>query len=100
GFKDGDVKYGVGADYHLSRNRTAILRGEYYHDVMAAGRFSEHFWDFRMKINNAGIALNNDRFYHFEGGKITFEYDLTNNLSMKLAGRLQTEEARFNYTYR
>ncbi len=100
GFKDGDVKYGVGADYHLSRNRTAILRGEYYHDVMAAGRFSEHFWDFRMKINNAGIALNNDRFYHFEGGKITFEYDLTNNLSMKLAGILQTEEARFNYTYR
>ena len=99
GFKDGDVKYGAGLDFNTSQERTSIIRAEYFNDVMAAGRFSENFWDFRMKLNNSGIAINNDRFYHFDGGKLSYEYDLTNALSMKLAGRRQSEQARFDYGF-
>ncbi len=100
GFKDRGIKYGVGLDFNTSLERTSVIRAEYYNDVMAAGRFSENFWDFRMKLNNAGIAINNDRFYLFEGAKLSYDYDLTNSVSMKLALRRQSEESAFPYSYR
>lgn len=99
GFKDGNFKYGVGIDYNTTLQKTSTLRAEYYNDVMAAGRLNETFWDFRMKLNNAGIALNNDRFYHFEGIKLSYETDLANSLSMKIATRKQKENVQFQYEY-
>lgn len=100
GFKDRGIKYGAGIDFTTSLARTSVIRAEYYNDVMAAGRFSENFWDFRMKLNNSGIAINNDRFYLFEGAKLSYDYDVSNSVSMKLALRRQSEESAFPYSYK
>ncbi|MBA5247354.1 hypothetical protein H1R16_03660 [Marnyiella aurantia] len=100
GFKDRGIKYGAGIDFTTSLERTSVIRAEYYNDVMAAGRFSENFWDFRMKLNNSGIAINNDRFYLFEGAKLSYDYDVSNSVSMKLAVRRQSEESAFPYSYK
>ncbi len=99
GFKDNHLKYGAGVDFKTTLEKTSFFRAEYYNDVMAAGRFNENFWDFLMKLNNAGVALNNDRFYHFDGVKLSYENDLTNTLSMKISARRQREEVRFDYNY-
>ena len=100
GFKDGDFKYGAGLDLKTSLDRVSFFRVEYFNDVKTAGRFSENFWQFGMKIANAGVALKNDKFYNFQGGTFSFERDLTNSLSTKLAATLQKEEALFNYNYK
>lgn len=100
GFKDHGWKYGVGLDFKTTLQKTSFFRLEYYNDVEAAGRFSENYWNFPMKIMNGGIALNNDRFYHFIGGKISYENDLSNTLSVNISAKKQKEEARFNYDYR
>lgn len=99
GFKDHTWKYGVGLDWHTTLERTSFFRAEYYNDVVAAGRFNEGLWNFKMKFMNSGIDLNNDRFYHFQGAKISYETDLSNALTLKISAKKDEEEAKFSYDY-
>lgn len=100
GFKDKNFKYGVGLDVKTTLDKVSFFRIEYYDAVNTAGRFNENFWNFNMKISNAGISLNNDRFYHFKGGKFSFQRDLSNSLSAKIAASYQNESSRFTYSYK
>ncbi len=99
GFKDRAWKYGAGIDLKTTLKKTSFFRAEYYNDVDAAGRFNEDLWNFKMKINNSGIDLNNDRFYHFEGFKFSYENDLTNALTLRVSAKKDREEAKFDYNY-
>lgn len=99
GFKDGAFKYGAGIDFRTTLNKVSFFRAEYFNDVLAAGRFSQNFWSFPMRIMNGGINLHNSNFYHFEGAKISFENDLSNSLSMILSAKRQNEEAKFTYDF-
>ena len=62
GIYDKEFKYGAGVDVRTTLNKNSFFRVEYFNDVMAAGRFSENLWNFRMKIMNSGVALNNGSF--------------------------------------
>ena len=99
GFKDRAWKYGLGVDLKTTLAKTSFFRVEYYNDVDAAGRFNEDLWNFKMKINNSGIDLNNDRFYHFDGFKLSYENDLTNALTLRVSAKKDNEEAKFDYNY-
>ncbi|WHF52077.1 DUF5686 family protein [Chryseobacterium gotjawalense] len=99
GFKDSSWKYGAGIDIKTTLDKTSFFRGEYYNDVDAAGRFNENLWNFKMKINNSGVDLNNDRFYHFEGFKVSYENDLSNSLTLRVSAKRDREEAKFDYSY-
>lgn len=99
GFKDEGWKYGAGIDIKTTLNKNSFFRAEYYNDVMAAGRFSENLWNFKMKIMNSGIDLKNDRFYRYEGFKIAFENDLSNALTFNISAKKDIEEATFDYNF-
>ncbi|MGA9212168.1 DUF5686 family protein [Kaistella sp.] len=99
GFKDTSGKYGAGIDIKTTLEKTSFFRAEYYNDVDTAGRFNENLWNFKMKINNSGVDLNNDRFYHFEGFKVSYENDLSNALTLKISAKRNHEEAKFDYNY-
>ena len=99
GFKDRAWKYGLGVDLKTTLAKTSFFRVEYYNDVDAAGRFNENLWNFKMKINNSGVDLNNDRFYHFEGFKVSYENDLSNTLTLRGSVKKDKEEAKFDYNY-
>lgn len=99
GFKDRGWKYGAGIDLKTSLRKTSYFRAEFYSDVDAAGRFNENLWNFKMKINNSGVDLNNDRFYRFQGFKLTYENDLTNALTLRISAKKDEEEAKFAYNY-
>ncbi len=99
GFKDGDFKYGAGIDIKTTLNKVSFFRAEYYNDVLAAGRFSQNFWSFPMRIMNGGINLHNSVFYQFEGAKFSFENDLSNSVSMRISAKRQNETAKFDYDY-
>ena len=99
GFKDETWKYGVGIDVKTTLEKNSFFRAEYYNDVVAAGRFNENLWNFKMKIMNSGIDLKNDRFYRFEGFKLSFENDLSNALTMNISAKKDREEATFDYDF-
>ncbi len=99
GFKDEAWKYGAGIDVKTTLRKNSFFRAEYYHDVMAAGRFNENLWNFRMKIMNSGVDLNNDRFYQYEGFKVSYQNDLSNALTMVVSAKRDQEEAKFNYSF-
>ena len=100
GFKDSSWKYGAGIDFKTTLAKTSYFRAEYYNDVEAAGRFNENLWNFKMKINNSGVDLKNDRFYHFEGVKLSYENDLSNTFTVRASVKKDKEEARFVYNYK
>lgn len=100
GFGDGAWKFGVGSDFHTTRKKTSFFRAEYYNDVMSAGRFNENMWNFRMKIMNSGIDLNNGKFYQYSGFKGSYETDLSNALSMNISAKRNREEAKFDYGFK
>ncbi len=52
-----------------------------------------------MKIMNSGIDLRNDRFYHFDGFKLSYENDLTNGLTVNVSAKKNNEEALFDYNF-
>ena len=52
-----------------------------------------------MKIMNSGIDLRNDRFYHYEGFKVSYENDLTNGLTVNISAKKDQEEAKFDYNF-
>ena len=99
GFKDRALKYGAGIDIKTTLEKTSYFRAEYYNDVDAAGRFNENLWNFKMKINNSGVDLNNDNFYHFEGFKVSYENDLTDALTLRVSAKRNREEAKFDYNF-
>ncbi|MGZ5264658.1 MAG: DUF5686 family protein, partial [Kaistella sp.] len=99
GFKDEAWKYGAGVDVKTTLEKNSFFRAEYYNDVKAAGRFSENLWNFKMKIMNSGIDLQNDRFYRFDGFKLAFENDLTNALTLNISAKKDNEEAGFDYNF-
>lgn len=99
GFKDHNWKYGAGLDVKTTLRKNSYFRAEYYHDVVAAGRFSENLWNFRMKIMNAGIDFRNDRFYRYDGFKVSFEHDLSNDLTLRASVKKDSEESTFDYDF-
>lgn len=100
GLKDRTWKYGAGIDFKTTLEKNSFFRAEYYNDVVAAGRFNENLWNFKMKIMNSGIDLQNDRFYHFDGFKVSYENDLSNALTVNVSAKKDNEEAKFDYNYR
>ncbi|WP_312079392.1 DUF5686 family protein [Chryseobacterium sp.] len=100
GIYDKQLKYGVGIDFRTSMEKNSFFRAEYFYDVMAAGRFSENLWNFRMKLMNAGVAINNNVFNSYRGFKLSYENDLTNGLTLNIAAKKTTEEALFNYNFK
>ena len=52
-----------------------------------------------MKIMNSGVDLNNDRFYQYEGFKVSYQNDLSNALTMVVSTKRDQEEAKFNYNF-
>jgi hypothetical protein len=100
GLKDKSWKYGAGIDFRTTLEKNSFFRTEYYNDVVAGGRFNENLWNFKMKIMNSGIDLRNDRFYHFEGFKLSYENDLSNALTVNVSAKKDKEEALFNYNFR
>lgn len=99
GLKDNTWKYGGGIDFRTTLKKNSFFRAEYYNDVVAAGRFNENLWNFKMKIMNSGIDLQNDRFYHYDGFKVSYENDLTNALTVNVSAKKDNEEALFDYNF-
>lgn len=100
GFKDRAFKYGVGLDVKTTLRKNSFFRAEYYNDVMAAGRFNENLWNFKMKLMNSAVDLKNDRFYNFQGFKVSYENDLLNSLTLRVAASKDREEAKFDYSFK
>ena len=99
GFKDHTLKFGAGVDVKTTLRKNSFFRAEYYNDVIAAGRFNENLWNFKMKIMNSGIDMNNDRFYKYEGFKLSYENDLTNGLTVNVSAKKDQETAKFDYNF-
>ncbi len=99
GFKDHTWKFGAGIDVKTTLRKTSFFRAEYYNDVQEAGRFNENLWNFKMKIMNSGVDLNNDKFYKYEGFKLSYQNDLSNALTMEVSAKKDQEEAGFLYDY-
>ena len=99
GFKDHTWKFGAGVDVKTTLRKNSFFRAEYYNDVIAAGRFNENLWNFKMKIMNSGIDMNNDRFYKYEGFKLSYENDLTNGLTVNVSAKKDQETAKFDYNF-
>lgn len=99
GFKDHTWKFGAGVDVKTTLRKNSFFRAEYYNDVVAAGRFNENLWNFKMKIMNSGIDLKNDRFYKYEGFKISYENDLTNAFTVNVSAKKDQETSKFDYNF-
>lgn len=99
GLKDTSWKYGAGIDFKTTLEKNSFFRAEYYNDVVAAGRFNQDLWNFKMKIMNSGIDLRNDRFYRYEGFKLSYENDLTNGLTVNVSAKKDSEESSFGYNF-
>lgn len=99
GFKDKTYKFGLGVDYRLSQNRTSLLRASYHDDVTSAGRFSETLWDAIMKMNNAGIDMNNKHMYNIKAAIVSYEYDPTNAITLKTTIAKQWETLHQPYNF-
>ena len=100
GIYDKDWKFGAGVDISTTLEKNSFFRVEYFNDVMAAGRFSENLWNFRMKIMNSGVALNNGVFYGYEGFRVSYENDITNALTINVSAKKTQEESKFDYNFK
>lgn len=100
GIYDRKFKFGAGVDIRTTLEKNSVFRVEYFNDVAVAGRFSENLWNFRMKLMNSGVALNNSVFYGYEGFRVSYENDLTNSLTVNVAARRTEDDAKFAYNYR
>jgi len=100
GIYDKKLKFGAGVDIRTTLQKNSFFRLEYANDVMVAGRFSENLWNFRMKLMNSGIAINNNVFYQFESFKVSYENGLTNGLTLNVAAQKSNEESNFAYNYK
>lgn len=99
GFRDQKWKYGVGLDWKTSLKTNSFFRAEYFDDVVAAGRFNEYLWTMKMGLMNSEVDLNNDKFFHYKGFKLSYEKDISNGLTVNLSVKKQSENALFNYQF-
>lgn len=100
GFRDQKWKYGFAVDYLTSLSRHSKLRAEYYSDVKASGLFNEELWSFKMKLMNSGVNISNKKYFSTRGAKLSWEYDLRPNLTMKLGVERERNEALFPYDFK
>ncbi|WP_449387948.1 hypothetical protein [Chryseobacterium lineare] len=100
GFKDDKWKYRIGLDIKTTLEKDSYFRVDYYDDVTASGEFYRRLWNFKMRMANYGNNLNNDRYYHYRGGSISYLNDVTNGLTLVFAARKNLEEAMFDYSFR
>lgn len=99
GFKDHHWKYALGFDTKLSKKRTSVFRIDYTDDIFAAGRFSNNLWDFSMKFLDIDTDIHNVNFYKTRKWGVSFLYDLSNSLTMKIAVNRENQQALFDYQY-
>jgi hypothetical protein len=100
GFKDDKWKYRIGLDIKTTLEKDSYFRIDYYDDVTASGEFYRRLWNFKMRTANYGNNLNNDRYYHYRGGSVSYLNDVTNGLTLVFAARTNLEEAMFDYSFR
>lgn len=100
GFRDRDWKFGVGVDFRMSEVRNSILRAEYVKDVGAVGRFRRNTYNSFALVSDLTSDLFNANFYAYEGPGVSWEYDATNSLTVKLGAQYQQQHAVFNYQFR
>ena len=100
GFKDHHWKYGFGLDTKLSKKRTSIFRIDYLDDVFPAGRFTNNHWDMLMKISDINLDLYNGNFYSNKKLGISYLYDISNSLSMRVGINAEKQKALFDYQYK
>ena len=99
GFRDHTWKYGLGVDFKTTLTRNSYFRVEYVNDVMASGRFSENLWSSRMRVMNSGINLNNQKYYHYDGYKISYEGDVTENFTVRVSAQRNNEKVKFEHNF-
>ncbi len=100
GFKDDKWKYRIGLDIKTTLEKDSYFRVDYYDDVTASGEFYRRLWNFKMRMANYGNNLNNDRYYRYRGGSVSYLNDVTNGLTLVFAARKNLEEAMFDYSFR
>lgn len=100
GFKDDTWKYGLGIDFKTTLEKNSFFRVEYNDDVYASGEFSRRLWNFKMRMNNYGNNINNDRYYHYKGVSVSYLNDVSNGLTLAIAARRNLEEANFDYSFK
>ena len=100
GLRDDKFKYGVGLDIKTRLDKNAFFRIEYNDDVNSSGEFYRRLWTFRMRMMNYGNNLNNDKYYRYEGVSVSYLNDVTNGLTLAVAARRNSEEAKFDYNFR
>lgn len=100
GFRDEKLKYGIGVDMKTTLDKNAYFRLEYYDDVNSSGEFYRRLWNFKMRMMNYGNNINNDKYYHYQGASFSYLNDVTNGLTLAIAGRRDSEEAKFDYNFR
>lgn len=100
GLKDKAWKYTAGIDVRTTLERNSFFRFEHYHDVMASGRFNETLWNFKMITMNAGVDLNNDKFYGYQGFKLSYQRDIGNPLTLISSFKYDKEDALFDYGFK
>lgn len=100
GFKDEAWKYGVGIDYRTNLEKKAFFRGEYFHDVDAAGRTDDYLWSLRMKALNSGINSKNGNFYKYDGFRLGYQTLVGKDVTIDISAKRQSEEAGFDYAYK
>ena len=100
GLKDKTFKYGVGLDVKTSLIKNAFFRIDYTNDVLSAGKFSDNQWSGNMKRMNAAVNVNNDNFYLYNGGRVAYEEDISNALTLNLSAKLHKEMSGFDYEFK
>lgn len=99
GFQDHHWKFGLGLDTKLSTQKNSILRVEYVRDVAPFGKFSRDLWPGTLVLKDLISYARNGNFYHLRGGAVSWENDLSNSLTVKLAAKAYHEFSDFDYTY-
>jgi len=100
GINDEKLKYGIGLDVKTTLQKNSFFRIEYYDDVNSSGEFYRRLWTFRMRMMNYGNNINNDKYYQYKGVSLSYLNDISNGLTLAFAAKRQSEEAKFDYSFR
>lgn len=99
GFKDRKWKFGIATDIRTTLKKNSLFRIEYMDDVISTGKFNQFLWTTNMRIQNAGVDVNNGRYFSSKQFRLSYENDLTNALTMRITARKQELESKFEYQY-
>ncbi|MBW7675025.1 hypothetical protein K1I32_05525 [Chryseobacterium sp. LJ756] len=100
GLNDEKYKYGIGIDIKTTLDKNSFFRIEYDDDVNSSGEFYRRLWTFRMRMMNYGNNINNDKYYRYQGVTVSYLNDVSNGLTLAFAAKRNTEEAKFDYSFR